>query len=135
MSGLTNLSELLSSLEPELLSGEYVFATVEEERLPEFLPFRPMGMFLEAEGLTLILPKHTADRFEITTSAPLRCITMNVHSSIEAVGMTAAMAAALTDEGISANVVAAYYHDHIFVPSVDADRAVAALQRLSASFK
>jgi len=58
-------------------------------------------------------------------------ITLDIHSSLEAVGLTAAFATALGNEGISANVVAAYYHDHIFVPAVDAGRAVAALQALS----
>ncbi len=58
-------------------------------------------------------------------------ITLNVHSALEAVGLTAAVATALTREGISANVVAAYYHDHIFVPEVDAERALEALRALS----
>jgi hypothetical protein len=58
-------------------------------------------------------------------------ISLDVHSSLEAVGLTAAFATALGNEGISANVIAAYYHDHIFVPTADAERAVAALKALS----
>jgi hypothetical protein len=50
-----------------------------------------------------------------------------VHSSLEAVGLTAAVAGALTAAGISANVVAAFHHDHVFVP---ADRAEAAMAQL-----
>jgi len=61
----------------------------------------------------------------------MRQITLTVHSSLEAVGLTAAFATELTRHGISANVVAGYYHDHIFVGAGDAERAVAALQGLS----
>jgi hypothetical protein len=63
----------------------------------------------------------------------LRQITLKVHSSLEAVGLTAAFSRALTEAGISANVVAAYYHDHIFVPATDAERAIEALRQLSAA--
>lgn len=133
MSGIADLSTLLASLEPVLVDGEFVYATMPSENLHDYLALKPIGPFFEAEGLTLILPKEAADTAGLASSAPLRCITMMVHSSLEAVGMTAAMAAALTKEGISANVVAAYYHDHIFVPAADAERAVAALKALSAA--
>ena len=102
MSGITDLSTLLASLEPVLIDGEFVYATVQSENLHDYLALKPIGMFLETEGLTLILPRDVADSADLTSSAPLRCITMMVHSSLEAVGMTAAMAAALTKEGISA---------------------------------
>jgi uncharacterized protein len=59
-------------------------------------------------------------------------ITLTVHSSLEAVGLTAAVSKALTEENISCNVVAAFFHDHIFVPVKDAERAMNALQRLIA---
>lgn len=133
MSGITDLSTLLAGLEPVLVDGEFVYATVPSGNLHDYLALEPIGLFFETEGLTLILPKEAADRVGLASSAPLRCITMMVHSSLEAVGMTAAMAAALTKEGISANVVAAYYHDHIFVPAADAERAVIALRALSAA--
>lgn len=133
MSGISDLSVLLASLEPVLVEGLFVYATVPPEKLNEYLPLNPIGLFFEAEGLTLILQREAAERAGLAASAPLRRITMMVHSSLEAVGMTAAMAAALTKEGISANVVAAYYHDHIFVPAADADRAIEALKAVSAS--
>ena len=59
-------------------------------------------------------------------------ITLNVHSSLEAVGLTAAVSAKLSAQGISANVIAAYYHDHIFVQSAKAEMALLALQEFSA---
>jgi hypothetical protein len=131
MSGIMDLSVLLAGLEPKLVDGEFVYATVPPETLNNHMPLKPIGLFFEAEGLTLILPREAAEQAGLAASPPLRCITMMVHSSLEAVGMTAAIAGALTKEGISANVVAAYYHDHIFVPVADAERAVAALKALS----
>jgi uncharacterized protein len=133
MSGITDLTALLANLKPVLADGEFVYATAPADRLHDYLRLKPIGLFFEAEGLTLILPASTAQEAGLTVSAPLRCITMMVHSSLEAVGMTAAMATALTGEGISANVVAAYHHDHIFVPAADAERAVLALESLSKS--
>ena len=58
------------------------------------------------------------------------CIVLTVHSSLNAVGLTAAVAGALAAAGISANVVAAHYHDHIFVPSERAVDALAVLEQL-----
>jgi uncharacterized protein len=131
MSGLTDLSAMLASLEPILLDGEFVYVTVPTDHAAEHLRLQPIGMFFEPEGLTLILPASEALKAGLQSSAPLRCITMMVHSSLEAVGLTAALANALTKQGISANVVAAYYHDHVFVPAADAERAVDALKSLS----
>ncbi|UJW75042.1 ACT domain-containing protein [Rhizobium sp. SL42] len=131
--GISDLSALLAGLEPMLVDGEFVYATVSPDMLADCLAMQPIGLFHEAEGLTLILPREAADAVNLEASAPLRCITITVHSSLEAVGMTAALATALTREGISANVVAAYYHDHIFVPVADAHRAIEAIRALSVS--
>lgn len=131
--GISDLSVLLASLQPVLVEGQFVYATVPADMIADYLPMKPVGLFFEAEGLTLILPSKAAEAAGLAASRPLRCITITVHSSLEAVGMTAALATALTLEGISANVVAAYFHDHIFVPAADADRAVDAIRALSAS--
>ncbi|EHQ56945.1 hypothetical protein OMB55_00006650 [gamma proteobacterium HIMB55] len=116
---------------PQLDDTEWVFAEVGEE---DAIPLTPLAIatFREAEGLTLVLPQSAVDRLE-NVSAPMSRITLEVHSSLEAVGLTAAVAGALAEEGISANVIAAYYHDHIFVPKASADRALAVLQALSTS--
>jgi uncharacterized protein len=79
--------------------------------------------------VTLILQRETAER-EGVTGPPMRMITLTVHSSLEAVGLTAALSARLAREGIGANVVAAFHHDHIFVPSADAESALTALKAL-----
>ncbi|TCL65165.1 ACT domain-containing protein [Rhizobium sp. BK251] len=133
MTGITDLSVLLASMEPSLVEGEFVYCTVPAGSLDQYLQLQPIGIFHEVEGVTLILPIEAAGNAGLGAGIAMRCITLNVHSSLEAVGLTAAVSAALTKEGISANVVAGYYHDHIFVPTADAERAVAALRSLSAS--
>ena len=60
-------------------------------------------------------------------------ITLNVHSALEAVGLTAAFATALGKAGISCNVIAGYYHDHLFVGQADAERALRVLRDLAAN--
>lgn len=130
MTGITDLNLLLASMEPELQPGEFVFCTVPHDMsTPEGV--MPLGMFMEKEGRTLIVDADTAGRLDCLKTAPMRCISLKVHSTFEAVGLTAAFSSELGRHGISANVVAAYYHDHIFVPSADVERAVAALRELS----
>ena len=129
MSGGTDLSQLLAVMEPALADGAFVYASVPAGDLAAHLSRGPIGLFREEEGITLILPAERAEG--LAASPPMRMITLTVHSSLEAVGLTAAFATALTQEGISANVVAGYYHDHIFVPERDAERALEALQALS----
>lgn len=131
MSGLSDLNMLLAGMEPQLVDGDYFYCTTPDATLAGHLHLEPIGMFREAEGWTLILPA-TADTTGLAASGAMRMITLNVHSSLEAVGLTAAFAAALTKADISANVVAGYYHDHIFVPAADAERAIEALRALSA---
>ncbi|AUX77033.1 MULTISPECIES: ACT domain-containing protein [Sinorhizobium] len=130
MSGDTDLRHLLGGMNPILGEGEYVYCTVEGDAAFWFA-LEPIGTFREVEGLTLILERSKADAARLSYGPVLRQITLSVHSALEAVGLTAAVSAALTRAGISANVVAAYYHDHIFVPAADAERALEALQELS----
>ena len=129
MSGVTDLAELLKTMEPALADGSFVYASVPEVALTDAFLGAAVGLFRETEGVTLILPVGAAAG--LSASPPMRMITLTVHSSLEAVGLTAAFAAALTREGISANVVAAFHHDHIFVPERDAGRAMEALTALS----
>ncbi|AOF90667.1 ACT domain-containing protein [Sinorhizobium sp. RAC02] len=129
MSGVTDLDDLLATMEPTLVEGIFVYASVLADDLANHLSRRPIGLFREEEGITLILPVDAAEG--LAASPPMRMITLTVHSSLEAVGLTAAFATALTVEGISANVVAGYHHDHIFVPERDAERALETLKALS----
>lgn len=130
MSGETDLKRLLAEMEPMLHDGEYVYCTV-EGRAAAWFALEPIGTFRENEGNTLILERARAEAAGLSYGPVLRLITLSVHSALEAVGLTAAVSGALTQAGISANVVAAYYHDHIFVPAADAKRAVEVLQTLS----
>jgi uncharacterized protein len=129
MAGVDDLHQLLAGMEPELREGEFVFCTFANGKMADLARLDPLGMFRESEGLTLILPRETAER-EGLIGPPMRMITLTVHSSLEAVGLTAAFSARLAREGIGANVVAAFHHDHIFVPAADAERALAALKAL-----
>jgi len=126
MSGITDLETLLREMRPEMRPGEYVYCSVPAD-VAGWLSLEPLGFFREDEGLTLIVEKADADKAGLGYGPVMRCITLTVHSALEAVGLTAAVAVALTRHGISANVVAAYHHDHIFVPAKDAERALAAL--------
>ncbi|AYA37152.1 ACT domain-containing protein [Hymenobacter oligotrophus] len=130
MPGQTNLAELLRTLRPALQPGTYVFCTVRS--LSGINPDDVLCLFREQEGLTVILPQTAADALGLPYTFVARWISLTVHSALEAVGLTAAFATALTQAGISCNVVAAYYHDHLFVPTADAERALDVLRQLSA---
>jgi len=80
----------------------------------------------ESEATTLVLPASLAEEV-VESSAPYARITLRVHSSLEAVGLTAVVAEALRADNIPANVVAGYYHDHVFVPWDRRDAALGAL--------
>ncbi|TXH80359.1 MAG: ACT domain-containing protein [Rhizobium sp.] len=133
MSGITDLKQLLSGMRPRLAEREFVYCCVPAGALANCLHLEPIGLFREEEGLTLIMPLEAARQAGLPIGPVMRMITLEVRSSLEAVGLTAAFATALGNEGISANVVAAYHHDHIFVPAADAGRAMAALEALSAA--
>jgi hypothetical protein len=131
MSGETNLPQLLRTMTPVRQPGTYVFCTIDSLH---GLDLREVvGFFTEKEGVTVILPQATADQLQLTYSYEAAWLTLTVHSSLAAVGLTAAFSKALADVQISCNVVAAYYHDHIFVAVQDADRALYALQQLAAN--
>lgn len=109
-------------MQPQLHNGEFVFCTVE--------PGYPINTaliiccFKEAEGVTLVLPRHIADEQQLAYTGTFAWITLQVHSALNAVGFTAAFSAALGNAGISCNVVAAWYHDHVFVPYTQAGEAM-----------
>jgi len=129
MSGtVSNLAELLRSMQPVLNRGVYAFTTLPAGGVPDRLV--PIATFREAEGLTLIVEEQQAQDAGLPILFRAAWITLTVHSDLQAVGLTAAVAGALTEAGISCNVVAAAHHDHLFVPVEAASRAIAALQAL-----
>jgi uncharacterized protein len=126
MTGETDLATLLKTAKPEHNVGDYVFCRVADAGV---FPLDEVVMvFKEAEGVTLIVRKEWADRNRLEYSFVAAWITLTVHSSLEAVGLTAAFSSALAASGISCNVVAAYYHDHIFVDTLDLARAMDVLR-------
>ena len=129
MTGESNLDKLLKSMEPVLHDGEYVFCVVEDPAA--ISPYDIIMLFKEDEGYTIIVEKTMADSLGLSYTFISSWISLSVHSSLQAVGLTAAFSKSLGDEGISCNVVAGYNHDHIFVSSKDADRAIKALKSLS----
>jgi len=131
MTGETSLQRLLSSLAPAIMPGEFVFCSLPDAACVDYAQLSPLASFLESEGLTLVLPRESADRAGVAYESVFRCITLTIHSSLDAVGLTAAVTGRLAERGISANVIAAYYHDHIFVPSEQASAALTALQELN----
>jgi hypothetical protein len=91
--------------------------------------------FHEDEGLTLIVTDEQAREHGWSVDDPMKCITLRVDSALDGVGLTGAFSSTLAAAGISCNVVAGYYHDHLFVPEADAHRALAALRELSAQHR
>jgi len=131
MAGETSLATLLRSMSPQLNPGDYVFCTLADGPVPAGLEV--IGSFREQEGLTLILERNEAEQAGFNFDYVAAWITLNVHSALEAVGLTAAFATALGKAGISCNVIAGYYHDHLFVGQADAERAMDVLRQLAAN--
>ena len=128
MTGETDLGKLLAGMAPVLAPGIHVFATLEPGRaMPAGL--EPVMVFREAEGTTLVLREEEALAAGLAGIFPSRMITLTVHSSLEAVGFLAAIAARLAAAGIGVNPVSAFHHDHLFVP---AERAGEAMEILAA---
>jgi hypothetical protein len=130
MSGETELATLLRSMQPVLRPEIYVFvSTPPGEPAPAKLS--PVMTLREDEGVTLIVSRHEVKAAGLVGAFPCRMITLNVHSSLEAVGFLATVAARLAAAGISANAVSAFYHDHLFVPVERAEEAVNILKQLA----
>lgn len=125
---VSDLDQMLSALAPRAMPGEYVFCTVPLSRYADYAALSPLATFREEEGMTLVLGLDSAEEAGLDYTLTFRCITLGVNSSLNAVGLTAAVSSRLAALGISANVVAAFHHDHIFVPSMRAEEALAALQ-------
>lgn len=128
-SGISDLNTLLASMKPKIVEGEYVFCTMSKEEY-SLSKVKPVSVFTEEEGISLILKKDEAERYSIPYSSSWARITLMVHSSLLAVGFLAKIAGRLADAGISVNMVSAYYHDHLFVPAKRADEVMSLLTNL-----
>ncbi len=127
--GETDLKKILQSLKPTLHAGEYVFCCVNDLSMIDHTQI--VLFFREQEGLTVIIKKELADKLQLGYSFIASWITLEVHSSLSAVGLTAAFSKALAENGISCNAVAAFYHDHLFIDKADSEKAMEVLRQLS----
>ncbi|WP_299947844.1 ACT domain-containing protein [uncultured Microbulbifer sp.] len=127
MKGEKDIKKLLVSMSPQLAEDEFVFCSFRRSQYGDHTDLAPVAAIKESEGLTLVIPKYKADEKGLSYASSFKKITLNVHSSLDAIGLTAAFSRKLTEHGISANVVAGYYHDHIFVQSALAKKAMRAL--------
>ena len=132
MTAETDLTTLLRDLSPQLSPNSYVFCSVKDASYGALSHTKPLACFAEQEGLTLVLSKESADQQGLSYQGTFRCLSLLVHSSLQAVGLTAAVASELASHGISANMIAAYHHDHVFVPAHHAEQALRLLQSMSA---
>ncbi|OFI37749.1 GNAT family N-acetyltransferase [Arthrobacter sp. SW1] len=127
MAGETDLAALLESMHPVLREGEYVYALWPHGRP---LEGGVEAAVREAEGLTVVLHRDEADRLGLEYDFVAAWITLQVHSALEAVGLTAAVSSALGAAGISCNVLAGFHHDHLLVPVADSAHAMEILTLL-----
>ena len=132
MTSVRDRQAMIAGMRTELVPGLWQFCTLTDPARVARAAAHALATFREAEGLSLILPQEAAEFLGLPLTAPMRQIILQVFSSLEGVGLTAAVASVLADRGIACNMVAAYHHDHAFVPAPDAERAVAVLQLLAA---
>ena len=130
MSGETDLKAILQTLSPTMLEDTYVFCTV-VGTYGDYPETAPIASYQEHEGLTLVITKERADASGLAYEGLFSCISLQVHSSLESVGLTAVVAGKLAAYEISANIIAAYYHDHVFVPQAQASQALGLLTDLN----
>ncbi|MFC8584179.1 ACT domain-containing protein [Streptomyces sp. NPDC057217] len=128
MNAERDLTRLLAGLRPELDPGRYVFTTVDD---PAPAWVAPVVTVTEPEGLTLVVRQEEADAASLAYDYVAGRITLRVHSALDAVGLTAAVAGELAGAGMSCNVVAGFHHDHLFVEHARAEEALAVLNRLA----
>ena len=127
MAGETDLARMVAGLQPVVREGEFVVVSLTAE------PDVPCAAVIrEEEGVTCVVTRAVADAHGWPYDFVAGWITLQVHSALEAVGLTAAVSAALTAEGVPCNVLAGFVHDHLLVPVDRVADAVRVLEELSA---
>lgn len=130
---ISDLSTLLSSMDPVLHEGQYVFATLPANHA---VPWDDViAAVREPEGWSVVMQESVARGLGLVFAYRCAWITLNVNSDLAAIGLTAAFSTALGKAGISCNVVAGNQHDHIFVASQQAQMALTCLLQLQTSLR
>ncbi|NAS14081.1 ACT domain-containing protein [Poritiphilus flavus] len=132
MNAETSLSELISGMTPQLNPGEYVFISTRD--ISSIPRDETICEFREKEAHTVVISRKKAEEMGHSYEYVASWITLMIHSSLEAVGFTAVFSAELAKHGISCNVIAGYYHDHIFVNKKEAEKAMRVLTNLSKNY-
>lgn len=125
-----DLRSLLIDMKPALDPREWVFCSVDRSFLTS--AHRPLLVFHETEGTTIVIERSLAESLDIPYAFPSRRITLRVHSDLYAVGLAATVSSELAKHLIPANMVSGFYHDHLFVPVERAEEALHILESLSA---
>jgi hypothetical protein len=129
MGGEQELGALIKTISAKLVDGVFVFVTVAHDAVPQNIS--PLMIFKETEGTTLILLETQARVAGLSYEFPCRMITLNVHSSLEAVGFIAYVATALAKQGMGVNPVSGFFHDHLFVPNGREQDALSILDQIA----
>lgn len=132
MKGEKDLRTLIKEMTPVLNKGEYVFASVIE--LDLISRIETVFEFKEKEGVTVVLEKSKADELNLSYHFVACWITLEIHSSLDAIGLTAAFSNELAKNNISCNVIAGFYHDHIFVDKKDGEKTIKVLTTFSKNY-
>lgn len=130
MAAVHDLHDLCREMTPSIVEGVFVYCCFSDFRLPHGL--EPICTFRESEGLTAIVGKSQAEAADVPYTFPCRLITLAVHSSLDAVGFLACITDRLARAGIACNAVAAFHHDHLFVPEARAAETLEVLHSLAA---
>lgn len=137
MAGLTDLGALLRDLSPSVRDGRFVYVLRADDTLDDYdweaLEVEAQAVIVEEEGRTLVLEEEVALDYDKQFDGVFGWITLEVHSSLQAVGLTPAVSTALAGAGISCNMLAGLHHDHLLVPIDSVSSALEILERLTAT--
>lgn len=128
MAGIRDLDQMLRCLSVSRRPEAWTMVSVDSS-VP--LSETVAAVIAEAEGTTVVATVDEANRRGWPVEFRAAWLTLEIHSALEAVGLTAAVSAALADGGIPANMLAGFFHDHILVPENKAADAMAIIEGLA----